>query len=335
MLKIIVIDDDVLTRKGIQTLLPWAAHEMEIVGEAANGKAALDFLAAHPADLALVDLDMPVMGGAEFIRRASALYPDLNYVVLTVHTEFEYVQQVLRLGAIDYIAKTQFDAENFDQILDRISAAVAKKRAASAPASSLHWRGSQILYPYIYAMIAFEAESDESVFRFWELNGLSERPDIHELLPGVWVFTDDREHFVFPEPFRGAMVLCIRDVRGMTYAQLEQLLRRYRQEQFFYDYRPLREINHKRAYELRESGYVADEETLTRVKDEWLSLGWVRENELFDALRIDLKNCRLKFSQLYHLLLALESVWNASYSALAGETLSLPPSFRHWDEVEQ
>ena len=107
MLKILIIDDDMLTRKGIQMLMPWEKHEMKIVGESSNGQEALGFLEDHAVDLALVDLDMPVMDGMTFIEKASKLYPDLNYVVLTVHTEFEYIQGVLRAGAIDYIAKTQ------------------------------------------------------------------------------------------------------------------------------------------------------------------------------------------------------------------------------------
>ena len=72
MLKILIIDDDILTRKGIQTLMPWKEHQMTIVGEASNGKEALAFLESHPdIDLALVDLDMPIMGGAAFIEAAS------------------------------------------------------------------------------------------------------------------------------------------------------------------------------------------------------------------------------------------------------------------------
>ena len=109
MLKILIIDDDALTRKGIQTLMPWNAHNMEIIGEASNGKNALEFLADHDVDLVLVDLDMPIMDGMTFIEQAKSLYPNLNYVVLTIHNEFEYIQNALRMGAIDYIAKTQFD----------------------------------------------------------------------------------------------------------------------------------------------------------------------------------------------------------------------------------
>ena len=93
MLKILIVDDDALTRKGIRMLMPWARHHMEIIGESENGKAALTFLEKNHVDLVLVDLDMPVMDGMTFIRTASALYPALNYVVLTVHTEFEHIQK--------------------------------------------------------------------------------------------------------------------------------------------------------------------------------------------------------------------------------------------------
>ena len=72
MLKILIIDDDALTRKGIQTLMPWNAHNMEIIGEASNGKNALEFLADHDVDLVLVDLDMPIMDGMTFIEQAKS-----------------------------------------------------------------------------------------------------------------------------------------------------------------------------------------------------------------------------------------------------------------------
>lgn len=136
---------------------------MEIIGEASNGKTALDFLETHEADLALVDLDMPVMGGMTFIQKAKVLYPSLNYVVLTIHTEFEYIQQVLRMGAIDYIAKTQFDQENFDQILDRINANICQKAAPLQNISLFSRKERKIPYPAIYALVTIESDNDEQI----------------------------------------------------------------------------------------------------------------------------------------------------------------------------
>lgn len=334
MLKVLIIDDDALTRKGIQTLMPWAGHGMEIVGEAANGKAALDFLAAHDADLALVDIDMPVMNGLTFIETAGKLYPHLNYVVLTIHTEFEYIQRVLRLGVIDYISKTHFDKENFDAILTRIKSSIMKKNARQENTPLLKWRDSKILYPDIYALVTMAAENDDHITDFFERNDLSGRSDIFEIAAGVWIFTDERSSFKFPEAFPETMLLKISDVNDLTYAQLERLLRIYKKDRFFYDYQPLAKVNHKRAYELEETPYIRSDADFKALKDEWISLNWVHENQLFDKIRFDLKSSRLTYSQLYHLLLALENVWNSSYARILGHPLSLPANFTHWGEVE-
>ena len=333
MLKILIIDDDALTRKGIQTLMPWNAHNMEIIGEASNGKNALEFLADHDVDLVLVDLDMPIMDGMTFIEQAKSLYPNLNYVVLTIHTEFEYIQNALRMGAIDYIAKTQFDQENFDQILNRINSSISKKLSQKQVLNP-KWKESKILYPFIYVLITMETESDEHIYQFWDMNGLSGRSDIVEIISGGWVFTDERSTFLFPECFPNTTLLCISDVSDLTYSQLGALLRNYKKEQFFYDYQPLLLINHKRAFELQESTYITDEASLESLKNEWISLNWVYRNELFDKIKFDLKNSKLTFSKLYHLLLSLENVWNASYSQMTGQSLELPTTFYCWEEVE-
>lgn len=335
MLKLLIIDDDALTRKGIQTLMPWAAHNMEIVGEASNGRAALEFLKYHEVDLALVDLDMPVMNGTTFIQMAKELYPSLNYVVLTIHTEFEYIQQVLRLGAIDYIAKTQFDQENFDQILERINASIYKKIASTKGMPDLKWKESKILYPYIYALITIDSDNDEQIFQFEELNNIQEQTDFYEMMSGIWTFTSDLNDFLFPDSFTNTTLLRISDVSDMTYAQLGKLLRNYKNEQFFYDYQPIHKINHKRVHELMENAYITDDCALDKLKEEWISLNWVCKSDLFDKLKFDLKNSRMKVSKLYHLLLTLESVWNSSYSEMTGQIIKLPSSFHSWTEVEE
>lgn len=333
MLKILIIDDDILTRKGIQMLMPWAAHNMEIVWEASNGKEALEFLSSHPdIDLALVDLDMPVMDGTTFIQTASGLYPQLSYVVLTVHTEFEYVQKILRLGAIDYISKTQFDQENFDQILDRIQAGVSRKNAFSAPLSD--WEKSQILSPEIYALISIQQDPSPIVNAFLNLNQLS-ADTVYEFDENIWIFQTDPKTFQFPTDFSNTMLLEISAVYEMPYSELGKLLTRYLKNQFFYDYRPLLEVNHKHAYELDEKTYISDEKTFEQMKKEWTSLNWIHENALFDQFRLNLKNCRLKPSQLYYFLLNLEMIWNSSYRSTKEDAISMPSSFSNWYEVEE
>lgn len=121
MINILVVDDDKLVRKGIISSMPWEKYRMKVIGEASNGKKALEVLATNKdIHLILTDLSMPVMSGLELIREVRERYPKIFIVVLTIHQDFEYIQEVLRLGSIDYISKVQLETESFDEVLGRI-----------------------------------------------------------------------------------------------------------------------------------------------------------------------------------------------------------------------
>lgn len=123
MIKVLVVDDDKLVRKGLISMMPWQEFDMKVVGEASNGENALQFLESHSVDLVLTDLGMPVMSGIELMRVLRKRYSELHVVVLTVHQDFEYVQEALRLGAIDYISKVDLDLEKeqLEDMLGRIA----------------------------------------------------------------------------------------------------------------------------------------------------------------------------------------------------------------------
>ena len=61
MIRVLIIDDDRLSLSGIKTMLPWEKHQMQIVGEAYNGKEGLRFLEKHTVDLVMLDLAMPII----------------------------------------------------------------------------------------------------------------------------------------------------------------------------------------------------------------------------------------------------------------------------------
>lgn len=120
MTKVLVVDDDYLVRKGFIAMMPWNRYRMEVVGEAESAKKALEFMAGHPVDLLITDLHMPVMSGLELMREVRRLYPHVHMVVLTFHDNFDYIQEALRLGAIDYITKVELEDEEMDEVLRRI-----------------------------------------------------------------------------------------------------------------------------------------------------------------------------------------------------------------------
>lgn len=132
MINVLIVDDDNLVRKGLISMLPWDKYSMEVVGEAKNGEKALELLAEQKVDLLLTDLAMPVMSGMELMRIVRKQYPRISIVVLTLHQDFEYIQDCLRLGAIDYIAKVELETGNYDEVMDRIRSRVMEENTKYA-----------------------------------------------------------------------------------------------------------------------------------------------------------------------------------------------------------
>lgn len=137
MIKTLIVDDEHLVRKGLMLTLPWASHGFQIVGEADNGESALELMSRQPVDLLLTDLTMPAMDGFELMKRVMERYPAVHTVVLTCHQDFHFVQDALRLGAIDYVVKTDLADDVLEEMLRRIAdrlQANGSRRQASVPA---------------------------------------------------------------------------------------------------------------------------------------------------------------------------------------------------------
>ncbi|WP_139997067.1 response regulator transcription factor [Paenibacillus paridis] len=120
MIKAIVVDDERLVRKGFISLFDWSSFGIAIVGEAADGRHALELLKQTEAELVFTDITMPGMSGFELIQLIRQCHPRVRSVVLTCHHEFDYVQEALRLGAIDYIVKTLLEPDNANDVMRRI-----------------------------------------------------------------------------------------------------------------------------------------------------------------------------------------------------------------------
>ncbi|SEO88764.1 two component transcriptional regulator, AraC family [Paenibacillus sp. OV219] len=120
-MRVLIVDDDRLARTGLMNLLPWNQFGLQVVGEASNGEKALEFLQENEVDLLITDLAMPVLSGIDLMRQVRELYPNLFIVVLSYHQDFELVQEALRLGAIDYIAKIQLEKVKLEEVLERIT----------------------------------------------------------------------------------------------------------------------------------------------------------------------------------------------------------------------
>ncbi len=102
--RILIVEDHTLLRAGIKSLLS-QDPDLEIVGEADNGRDAVRAIEALAPDLVLTDLSMPGMNGIEAITDIKRRYPKTLVLVLTVHKADEYIHESLRAGADGYILK--------------------------------------------------------------------------------------------------------------------------------------------------------------------------------------------------------------------------------------
>jgi DNA-binding NarL/FixJ family response regulator len=113
--RILIVDDQVLFREGLRTLLS-VQPEFEVVAEASNGEEALRLAAqSHPA-VVLMDLRMPVLDGVTATQRLHALLPDCKVIVLTTFDDDETIFDGLRAGAVGYLLKDVSSDKLFEAI---------------------------------------------------------------------------------------------------------------------------------------------------------------------------------------------------------------------------
>ena len=103
-IRVLVVDDHTLVRDGIRALLGLVA-DVEVVGEATNGKEALEKVAELTPDVVLMDLAMPIMGGLEATRRIRRQFPATKVLALTQYDDSEYVVPVIEAGARGFVTK--------------------------------------------------------------------------------------------------------------------------------------------------------------------------------------------------------------------------------------
>lgn len=103
-IKVLLVDDHTLVRDGVRALLALAT-DIEVVGEAANGKEALEKVRKLTPDVVLMDLAMPIMGGLEATRRIRKEFPGTKVLAVTQYDDSDYVVPVIEAGARGVVTK--------------------------------------------------------------------------------------------------------------------------------------------------------------------------------------------------------------------------------------
>jgi DNA-binding NarL/FixJ family response regulator len=109
-IRILLADDHALVRRGLRLVLE-AEPDMEVVGEAGDGAAAIALALDTPADLAILDISMPRMTGLQAVAEIRRRKPELRCLMLSMHDNERYLYEALKAGAAGYVRKAVADRD--------------------------------------------------------------------------------------------------------------------------------------------------------------------------------------------------------------------------------
>ena len=105
MLRIFLVEDEVVVRETIKKMIPWEQYGYQLVGEAPDGEVALPMIRNLKPDLLVTDIKMPFMDGLTLSKMVRKDFPDMKIVILSGYDDFNYAKQAINIGVEDYLLK--------------------------------------------------------------------------------------------------------------------------------------------------------------------------------------------------------------------------------------
>lgn len=128
MIKVLIVEDEDIIRRGLIGTIDWLSYGYVVAGEAINGEDGLNKIENLKPNLVITDIRMPVMDGLEMLQKADKKGLKFEKIILTSYGEFEYAQEGIKLGVIDYILKP-IDEDAFYETLTKVREKIEKIEA--------------------------------------------------------------------------------------------------------------------------------------------------------------------------------------------------------------
>ncbi|MCI8854206.1 MAG: response regulator [Lachnospiraceae bacterium] len=116
MLKVFLVEDEIIMRKGIKNNIDWEREGFAFVGEASDGELAYPLIQQTRPDILLTDIRMPFMDGLELSRLVKQELPDIKIIILSGYDEFEYAKEAINIGITDYLVKPVSGAQLLEAV---------------------------------------------------------------------------------------------------------------------------------------------------------------------------------------------------------------------------
>ena len=130
-IRVFIVDDEDIVRDGLKQYVPWYDYGMEVVGTAANGKEAYDFLCRHDVDLVISDIYMPHMDGLEMVEKLQASGKKPVVILISGHSDFEYAKRAIKSKLVfEYILKP-ISFEELDKVIAAAKVQILQEESRS------------------------------------------------------------------------------------------------------------------------------------------------------------------------------------------------------------
>ncbi len=149
ILSVLVVDDELPIREELK-LFDWESRGTVLVGDVSNGVKALSFCEEYTPDIVITDITMPLMDGITLTRELKLRYPQVQIILLTCHSDFNYVREALHLGALDYLVKVTLEDNELDAALSKARMIIEKEKIYKDRFhDEQRWKQSQLIRQYL------------------------------------------------------------------------------------------------------------------------------------------------------------------------------------------
>jgi two-component system, response regulator YesN len=170
MYKIMVVDDEKLLRQGFIHITNWMNQNCIITGEASNGKEALELIEANCPDILITDIVMPVMNGLDLIHTIKKNYSHIQVIVLSSYSEFQYVREAMKLGAVDYILKQEIELDSLLKAISKAKLEADKFRISAA--AELSYDNREFQENLLLSLLTSDSIDKDSFFQYTSEYGI-------------------------------------------------------------------------------------------------------------------------------------------------------------------
>lgn len=166
MTRVLIVDDELIVRVGIKTMIDWDKNGFEIVGDAADGEEALSKIFTLNPHIVLTDIKMPKLDGIELIKRIREKNKNIKIVVLSCYNDFDLVKQAMKMGASDYILKLSIRKEELLEVMNNLKIQIMDEFQKQNQVNTLYRRlnsNRDVIKEKIFRKIincSYESEND-------------------------------------------------------------------------------------------------------------------------------------------------------------------------------